>query len=123
MRAFLAYATAVLLSLWGISHVLPTRRVTAGFGPISKDNRLVLVQEWLLEAVTMWTLAALVTVATAIRGDSDVTSWLYRATAVALLVIGAVTGATGARTPVIWFKVCVGLMTVSAGLLVGASFA
>lgn len=120
---FLAYAAALLLGLWGVSHALPTGRVAAGFEPISKDNRLVLVQEWLLEAVTMWTLAALVAVTTAIRSSSDVTSWVYRITAVALLVIGAVTGATGARTPVVWFKVCVGLMVVCAGLLIGASFA
>ena len=64
---FLAYAAALLLGLWGVSHALPTGRVAAGFEPISKDNRLVLVQEWLLEAVTMWTLAALVAVTTAIR--------------------------------------------------------
>jgi hypothetical protein len=53
---------------------------------------------------------------------SDVTSWVYRIAALALLVIGTVTGAIGARTPVVWFKVCVGLMAACAGLLIGASF-
>jgi hypothetical protein len=33
-------------------HAIPTRAVVAGFGEISVDNRRVLVQEWLAEAVT-----------------------------------------------------------------------
>jgi hypothetical protein len=39
---------------------MPTRKVVAGFGPISADNRRVILQEWLAEAFTMWGIAATV---------------------------------------------------------------
>lgn len=50
MREVLAYVAAGLVGLWGVAHAIPTRRVLAGFGPISVDNRRVLLQEWLVEA-------------------------------------------------------------------------
>lgn len=117
----LAYVAAAMIALWGVAHTVPTRRVVAGFGPISVDNRRVLVQEWLAEAVTMWSVAGLVVVVTAVGGGSDVTRWVYRVVAGVLAVLGGVTAATGARTPVGWFKVCPALLTVSAALLVLAS--
>ena len=71
----------------GIAHAVPTRQVVAGFRDTSTDNRRILLQEWLAEAITMWTL-----------------------------------GLTGARTPVIWFKICPVLLGGSAALLLLASF-
>lgn len=41
----LAYIGAGMVGLWGVSHAIPTRQVVAGFGPISRDNRRVLIQE------------------------------------------------------------------------------
>jgi hypothetical protein len=61
----LAYIAAALVGLWGVAHAVPTRRVVAGFEPLTVDNRRVLAQEWLAEAFTMWGLAALVVVVTA----------------------------------------------------------
>jgi len=60
MASTLAYVAAGAIALWGVAHVLPTRRVVVGFEPLSTDNRRVLVQEWLAEAVTMWGIAAVV---------------------------------------------------------------
>jgi len=42
---------------------------------------------------------------------------------VLLVVLGALTAATGARTPVVFFKICPVVMVVCAGLLLGASWA
>jgi hypothetical protein len=53
MAPILVYVSAALTGLWGVAHVSPTRRVLAGFAPITEANRLVLLQEWLAEAVTM----------------------------------------------------------------------
>jgi hypothetical protein len=64
----------------GGSHAIPTRAVVAGFGEISADNRRVLVQEWLAEAVTMWSFAALITVVTAAGGGTSAADWTYRVT-------------------------------------------
>jgi hypothetical protein len=121
MRDALAYIAAGLVGMWGVSHAIPTRAVVAGYGQISVDNRRVLVQEWLAEAVTMWSFAALLVAVTAVGGGSSVADWTYRVIAAALLVLAVLTTLTGARTGVIWFKICPVLLTTSAVLLLVAS--
>lgn len=122
MREVLAYVAAGLVGLWGVAHAVPTRQVVAGFGPITVDNRRVILQEWLAEAVTMWGLAATVIAATMVGwAESAVTVAVYRVVAGLLVALAVLTGLTGARTPVVWFKVCPVLLTVSAGLLLAAS--
>lgn len=122
MSEILAFVSAGLVGLWGVAHAIPTRKVVAGFEPITADNRKVLVQEWLAEAFTMWGLAALVVVTTAVGGsDADVTAWVYRVVAGLLVALAILTGLTGARTPVVWFKVCPVLLSTSALLLLVAS--
>ena len=121
MAEVLAYVAAALVGLWGVSHAIPTRQVVAGFEPTTIDNHRVIVQEWLVEAFTMWGLAALVIAVTAVAGDQDVTSWVYRIVAALLVALGVLTALTGARTRVIWFKVCPVVLTSTAVLLVVAS--
>ena len=100
---------------------MPTRQVIAGFGPVSADNRRVIVQEWLAEAFTMWGVAAMVIAATAAGGADDVRAWVYRVAAALLVALGVLTAVTGARTSVVWFKVCPVVMAVAAVLLLVAS--
>jgi hypothetical protein len=80
MSAVLAYVAAAVVAAWGVAHAVPTRRVLAGFGPVSADNRRVIVQEWLAEAFTMWGVAAVVIAATVAGGGAvgDVRAWVYR---------------------------------------------
>ncbi len=117
----LAYVAAALVGVWGIAHAVPTQRVVAGFAPITTDNRRVLTQEWLAESFTMWAMAALVVVVTITAGDTRVTAIVYRVVAGLLLALAALTALTGARTPVVWFKVCPVLLAASAALLLVAS--
>lgn len=121
MTAALAYVAALFVGLWGLAHAVPTRRVVAGFEPISRDNRLVITQEWLAEAVTMWGLATLVITVTATAADAHVAALVYRVVAGVLVALALLTGLTGARTQVIWFRICPVLLTGSAALLVLAS--
>jgi hypothetical protein len=123
MATALAYIAAAVVGAWGLAHAIPTRQVLAGFEPISLENRRVVLQEWLAEAFTMWGLATLVLVATVIGGTaSDVTQWVYRVAAGLLIALAALTSVTGARTSVIWFKVCPFLLACSAVLLLVASW-
>jgi hypothetical protein len=122
MSAVLAYVGAALVAVWGVAHAAPTRQVLAGFEPVTTDNRRVIKQEWLAEAFTMWGVAAVVIAATAAGGaDQGVRAWVYRAAAGLLLALAALTALTGARTPVIWFKICPALLTSAAALLLAAS--
>lgn len=117
----LAYIAAALIAVWGVAHAIPTKKVVAGFGPITADNRRVLIQEWLAESLTLWGLAALVVAVTATTPAVQVTAIVYRVVAGLLLALALLTALTGARTPVVWFKVCPALLTTSAALLLVAS--
>jgi len=122
MATALAYVAATLVALWGVAHTVPTRQVLRGFGPISIDNQRIILQEWLAEGFTMWGIAAVVVGVTVAAGAGAAAShWVYRASAGLLLALAVLTTVTGARTPVIWFKVCPLLQTGSAILLVSAS--
>lgn len=122
MSAVLAYLSAALITAWGAAHAIPTRQVLAGFSPVTPDNRRIIQQEWLAEAVTMWGLAAVIIAATAAGGTTDIRAWVYRATSALLIALAALTSLTGARTPVIWFKICPVLLSVTAALLLTACF-
>ncbi len=117
----LAYIAAALIAVWGIAHAVPTKRVVAGFAPITADNRRVLTQEWLAESLTMWGMAALVVTVTATAADIQVTAIVYRVIAGLLVSLAVLTVFTGARTPIVWFKVCPALLATSAALLLVAS--
>lgn len=121
MGAALAYIAAGLIAVWGVAHAVPTGQVLAGFGPITTDNRRVVLQEWLAEAFTMWGIAALVIAVTAVASTSSVTAWAYRVSAGLLLALAVLTSVTGARTMVAWFKICPALLTLAAVLLLVAS--
>ena len=122
MSETLAYIAAGVIALWGVAHAIPTRQVVAGFGDISIDNRLVITQEWIAEALTMWFLAALVVLVTAFGDAGSIVPWVYRLVAIMLVAVGALTAATGGRTPVIWFKICPVLLSSTAVLLLVASW-
>jgi hypothetical protein len=78
--------------------------------------------EWIAEGITHISIAVLVILMTAVEGPDDSASQLvYRVAAVVLVVLAALTTLTGARTPVVWFRVCPFVLTGSAALLLLAS--
>ena len=122
MDSILAYIAGAVVAVWGVAHAIPTRQVLAGFEPVSTDNRRIILQEWLAEAFTMWGIAAVVIAVTAAGGtDMAARAWAYRAVAVLLAALAALTAVTGARTAVVWFKICPVLLAGSAVLLLIAS--
>ena len=123
MAGLLAYLAGAIVALWGVAHAVPTRQVLAGFAPITTDNRRIVLQEWLAEAFTMWGIAATVIVVTAADGtDTSARVWVYRIAAGLLIALATLTALTGARTPVVWFKICPVLLASSAILLLAASW-
>jgi hypothetical protein len=120
--ALLAYVASAILITWGSAHLAPTRTVAASFGAISTDNRRIFVMEWMAEGITHISIGLLVILVTAIEGAGDPTTQLvYIVSAGILVVLASLTARTGARTPVIWFRVCPIVLTISAALLVLAS--
>jgi hypothetical protein len=116
----LAYAGGLVLVAWGAAHIAPTRAIVVSFQPITTDNRRVLVLEWVAEGFTHIFLGALVILITALGAQSG-EHVVYRAGAAFLLLLVGLTAATGARTPVVWYRICLVVLSSVAGLLLAAS--
>ena len=122
MEEVLAYVAAGIVFAWGVSHVVPTRQVVAGFGGIDTDNQRIITMEWVAESLTFWFVAVLVFAITLASPEAGASDLVYRLSAGFLVAIGVWTAMTGARTKVIWFKMCPVVMSISATLLIVASF-
>ena len=121
MQIVLLYLGAALTALWGISHLIPTRGVVAGFGEISDDNRHIITMEWIVEGVSLIFIGVLVAVVTAIDARADVATAVYIVSAVGLLVLALVSLFTGFKVRFLPFRLCPFILTLSAVLvLVGA---
>jgi hypothetical protein len=111
MAASLAYVAGAAVAVRGVAHAVPARQVLAGFTPITADNRRI-----------MWGVAAVVISVTVVSGpDTGARAWVYRTAALLLIALAMLTALTGARTPVVWFKICPVLLAGSAVLLLAAS--
>jgi hypothetical protein len=98
---------SIVIILWGISHIVPTKGVVEGFGPITEENRLLITMEWVAEGLTLCFIGILVLCVTLLAGPVNPASVIvYRASATMLLVMAVWTGVTGARTSVIPIKIC-----------------
>jgi hypothetical protein len=56
----LIYLGAAILFVWGVAHILPTRNVVAGFGPLSEDNRINITMKWVAEGLALAFVGGLV---------------------------------------------------------------
>ena len=122
MADVLAYVAAGIVFLWGVSHIIPTKQVVAGFGDIGRDNRHIITMEWVAEGLSFMFVAVLVVAVTwSSQTPEAAEDLVYRVVTGFLLAIGAWTAMTGARTKVIWFRMCPVVMTVTSGLLIAAS--
>jgi len=115
----LLYAGSIIITLWGIAHIVPTNNVVSGFGTISEDNKRIITMEWVAEGLTLCFIGLLVLFVT-ILGDSqnDASLIVYRASAGMLIVMAAWTALTGARTPIVPIKICPFVKTLVAILFI-----
>lgn len=115
----LLYIGSIVISLWGVSHIIPTPGVVEGFGSITRDNRLIITMEWVAEGLTLCFIGSLVLYVTLRADPSDpVSVMVYRAAALMLLVMAVWTGLTGARTAIIPIKICPIVKTTVASLFI-----
>lgn len=125
MSEALAYVAAGIVFLWGVSHIMPTKAVVAGFGDISEDNRQIITMEWVAEGLSFIFVAVLI-VAVTWSGETPEAAedLVYRVNTGFLITIGAWTAMTGAKTSgggAIWFKMCPVVMSIASALLIAAS--
>lgn len=105
--SILLYIGSVVIILWGVAHIIPTKSVVAGFGSFSIDNSRIITMEWVAEGLTLMFIGILVLAATLIINPSSPAARLvFYAAAVMLFVRAIWSGFTGARTSILPMKAC-----------------
>lgn len=102
------YGGSAIVIAWGIAHiVIPTKDIVEGFGPITQDNRRILMMEWLMEGVLLIFLGVLVILVRALAPESEVgPTIVYRTSAAALVIMAGISFVTGSRTSIGPMKLC-----------------
>ena len=119
INTILLFCGAALVAFWGIAHILPTKGVVRGFGDLSRDNRLIITMEWVVEGINLAFVGFLVALVTIVAGADDAVSKLVYLSSAGLLVILAVWHSmTGARTKAVPMKLCPFIFGTSAALFV-----
>jgi hypothetical protein len=119
MNETLIYIGSVIIIIWGIAHLIPTKAIVRGFGEISVDNKKILAMESIAEGLTLIFLGVLTLLVTILADpQSTAANIIYLASAVMLLVMAALTLFTAARTPTIWYKICPAVKTAVAILFI-----
>jgi hypothetical protein len=114
----LIYIGSAIIILWGIAHLIPTKAIVKGFGDISADNKKVLAMEILAEGMTLIFLGVLPLLLTFMSDKDVLVNRTIFICAIMLLVMALLTLFTGARTSVIWYKICPAVKTVAAVLFI-----
>lgn len=98
---------SIIILVWGVAHILPTRSVVKGFGAITTDNRRLITMEWIAEGLALCFIGVLVLVVTSSSGgENPVSRNVIRLSAAMLLLMALLTQLTGARTPILAIKLC-----------------
>jgi hypothetical protein len=122
VNELLGYIGGIVITIWGIAHIFPTKKVILGFGTITQDNKLILMMSWIAEGLTMifiGMLAILFNLSGSAQSPASII--VYRAAGLMLIIMTALTLLTGSRTAVIFFKLCPIVTTIVAILyLVGS---
>jgi hypothetical protein len=122
MQIVLLYLGSALTALWGVSHLIPTKNVVAGFGDVSDDNRNIITMEWIVEGVCLILIGALVAVVTFIDHEAAVSRAVYVVSAIGLLALALVSLLTGFKVKFLPFRLCPFIFTASAVLITAGAF-
>ena len=117
--AVLIYIGSVMIILWGIGHIFPTKSIVKGFGVLSDDNKKIITMEWIAEGMALIFLG-LLPLFTVIFSDSNESAFYISilASAVMLIVMAILSAFTGARTSVLPMKMCPFIKTLGAILMI-----
>lgn len=119
MNSVLIYIGSVLITVWGIAHIFPTRNIVKGFGEISLDNRRIVAMTWIAEGVAMIAFGFLVFLITILGvSETQLALLVYRYSALVLFVLALNSLFTGFRTAVIPMKICPFVKLLSGILIV-----
>lgn len=102
----LLYFASLLLVVWGVAHLFPTKNVVKGFGTISLDNQLIITMEWINEGVTLIFSGILTAAVTLVDPASPVARTVYWLTSGLLNALSVISLFTGFRVNFLPYRLC-----------------
>ena len=101
------YVGSAIFFIWGVPHIIATRDVVAGFGPISTENERIITMTCISDGLLLCFIGSLVLLTTIWGGHNNpVTVNIFRLSALTLVLLAVLTWLTGARTKIVPMKIC-----------------
>lgn len=114
----LLYIGSIIIFLWGVGHLFPTKSIVEGFGDISEDNKKIITMEWIAEGLALCFLGLLPLFLTIFSDQSEVAFFIGNLCCVGMLVVLAILSFfTGAKTSVLPMKLCPFIKLTGATLM------
>ena len=114
----LLYSGSVLLTFWGVTHLIPTKSVVKGFGEISSDNKRIITMEWIVEGVSLIFIAVIVSSVTYIDYTSEISRKINWICFGMLNVLSVISLLTGVKVSFLPFKLCPVIFTTTTIFIV-----
>ena len=114
----LLYVGSAIITLWGVSHIVPVRGVVQGFGAISVDNRRIITMEWIIEGVFLIFIGVLSAGLTYLNHPGIISNYVFILSAVFLLILAIISLFTGFRVNFLPYKLCPIIFSLSAILII-----
>lgn len=119
LNTVLLYLGAAILFAWGVAHIIPTRNVVAGFGPLSDDNRINITMEWVAEGLALAFVGVLAALVTVLGGSNEpVAKVVLWAVVCFCIVMGSWTFIVGRHSSIVPIRLCPLVLAATAVLLV-----
>ncbi|MCG3226222.1 MAG: hypothetical protein H7645_04825 [Candidatus Heimdallarchaeota archaeon] len=114
----LLYIGSIIIFLWGVGHLFPTKNIVEGFGDLSEDNKKIITMEWIAEGLALCFLGLLPLFLTIFSDQSEVAFFIGNLCCVSMLVVLAILSFfTGAKTSVLPMKLCPFIKLTGATLM------
>ena len=114
---FLLYLASLLLVMWGVSHLFPTKNVVKGFGDISLDNQRIITMEWINEGATLIFIGMLTAAVTLVDPASLLARTVYWLTIIMLNALSIISLFTGFKVNFVPYRLCPIIFTGSSILI------
>jgi len=117
--AVLIYIGSVLIILWGIGHLFPTKNIVKDFGTLSADNKKIITMEWIAEGMALIFLGLLPLFTVIFSTGSENAFYIsILGSAIMLIAMAILSAFTGARTSILPMKMCPYVKTLGAILMI-----
>lgn len=102
---FLLYSGSLLIIIWGITHLIPTKSMLKVIGELSGDNNKIVMMEWIVEGISIILIGFLVITVTYVAGAEKVGSrivFLASGTMLLILTLWSLSKISKKSTKTMW---------------------